>query len=89
MCVVCEVCCVHCVCVCMCVCECVCVCERLGECSACRFDLARVDLVRIDLKTLSFFYLFLASFSPLLALLSRAVHDHGEYGIGGLCVCCV
>ena len=67
------------------------VCVRVGECSACRFDLvrSRVDLVRVDLKGLNFFYLFLASLSPLLALLSRAVHDHGEYGIGRLCVCCV
>ena len=73
----------------LCVCVSVCVCVRVGECSACRFDLARVDLVRVDLKGLNFFYLFLASLSPLLALLSRAVHDHGEYGIGRLCVCCV
>ena len=73
----------------MCVCVCVCLCVKVGECSACRFDLARVDLVRVDLKRLSFFYLFLGSFSTLLALFSRAVHDRGEYGIGGLCVYCV
>ena len=62
MCVVCKVCYVHCVCV------SVCVCVRVGECSACRFDLARVDLVRVDLKGLNSFFFFpsLPSLSPLL-----------------------
>ena len=66
-------------------------CVRVGECSACRFDLARVDLVRVDLKGLNSFFFSLSPFPfpPSIGPFSRAVHDHGEYGIGGLCVCCV
>ena len=47
--------------------------------------------MRVDLKRLNSFIFFssLTYLSPLLASFSHAVHDHGEYGIGGLCVLCV
>ena len=47
--------------------------------------------MRVGLKRLNSFISFpsLAYLSPLLASFSHAVHDHGEYDIGGLCVCCV